>query len=300
MYRRKIFLSFLLLGGIIVFLIYGWRHHVRPDRDIGSHAPSSITQAQAERSGTFAVPQKEPLRVTLANSPSLASADLETAQRIYKSSIECLGAIKDAEAADGQMRQAEMPRLSEQEKKDAYARAEKFLKRSNDLAPLCSGLTYDDLANNIYSSLFRAAQLGDTDAAVCYTRALFPTNRAGTQDYQNNAWQLIRQGLERGDWRVVDTLMDLYGDSNTGKNWFFSLAQRDPAKYYQYAKLLSLGAAGEYGDWTKKVAAGEATLISQDDIAKGDAFAADMYQKYFSKASPPTKQPDYPCQFSST
>lgn len=298
--EKNLFLCFFFLLGALAIAGAIWWHQAPPNLGADSGKSQSIVSPQSGAVNSSPIAADIPLKNALADSSSANASGLESSQRIYRSIAKCFWAAKNAELADGQMRQAQLPNKSADERREAFARAEKFLKESSTLSSLCDGVPYEDLVNNIYPSLLSAAQLGDEDAAVCYVRAVYPTKRGESQSYQQNAWQLIREGLERGDWRVVDVLMDLYGDSNTGRNWFYSLAQRNPAQYYQYAKLLSLGATGVYGDWAKKVAEGEATLISQDDIAKGDAFAADMYQKYFSKAPPLTKKPDYPCQFSST
>ncbi len=136
----------------------------------------------------------------------------------------------------------------------------------------------------------KAAQLGDLKALRCYlggsisfTPGLLDHPEWLT-DFKQNAATLADYGFKHGDWGVVG----LYGHAYQGyftASFFGQTMQPDPIKAYQYMKLQQIAANGDFvkkiTDQTSAVAAD----LTPDQIAQGDAWAQDMYDRYFNGTS---------------
>jgi len=141
----------------------------------------------------------------------------------------------------------------------------------------------------LYEATRAAAQAGDLDAQMCYLM-----QRAGDRDtgfmlsdmeiaeYQSLAPQYVDAAFKRGDWRVVDLLGFHVVDS---PGLFVQLEQwKDPLREYKAHHLLLLGAGDvdpqDPDYWLPALRIPESTLSAQE-IRDSDAWAHEMYDKYF-------------------
>jgi len=93
---------------------------------------------------------------------------------------------------------------------------------------------------------------------------------------------LAQAAIERGDWAMVGQLRDSY--SYSGWSPISPLGQLvgiDPAQGYRYMKLLRLGAPERSAVRFDDELAATARELSVEQIAEGDAWAQDVYLRYF-------------------
>ncbi len=149
---------------------------------------------------------------------------------------------------------------------------------------LCDGIGRAELQQLVPVTL-RAAQLGDNAAAECYVngRALMGDGILDHPEwltqYKQNALAIAEQAIARGDGTMARELEGAYGNRFNLHN-LAPLAQvtgYDVAKQYRYFSLGRLGGAPFDGDMNQLMPG-----LSADDIAAGDAWARDTFQRYFS------------------
>ena len=141
----------------------------------------------------------------------------------------------------------------------------------------------------LYESTRAAAQAGDLDAQMCYLMQIAGDRDTGfllsdveIAEYQSVAPQYVDAAFKRGDWRVVDLLgfhvVDLPGLFVQLEQW------KDPLREYKAHHLLLLGAGDvdpqDPDYWLPALRVPESTLSAQE-IRDSDAWAHEMYDKYF-------------------
>jgi hypothetical protein len=141
----------------------------------------------------------------------------------------------------------------------------------------------------LYEATRAAAQAGDLDAQMCYLMQIagerdtgFMLSDVEIAEYQSLAPQYVDAAFKRGDWRVVDLLGFHVVDS---PGLFVQLEQwKDPLREYKAHHLLLLGAGDvdpqDPDYWLPPVPIPESTLSAQE-IRDSDAWAHEMYDKYF-------------------
>ena len=132
-----------------------------------------------------------------------------------------------------------------------------------------------------FDSVGRAAELGDTDAQVCYVQGNFSNEISDLQleQYKDNARNYIQLGLERGDWRIVSLLATRSVD-NYGR--LGELAIDNPYDILRMNRLLRHGAAGEYGQFLDSNAKDSAIRLGDKaQIDAAIAWAQQEYERYF-------------------
>jgi hypothetical protein len=153
-------------------------------------------------------------------------------------------------------------------------------------AAFCDGADPAMLQQFVPSAL-KAAQLGDLKATRCYLGGLLSSHTTGLLDhrewlteFKQYAPVLADYGLKHGDWGVVA----LDGFAHRGifsTSLFGQTVQPDPVQAYQYLKLQQIGATGDFAKKITDQTSAAAADLTPAQIAQGDAWAQDTYDRYF-------------------
>lgn len=131
-----------------------------------------------------------------------------------------------------------------------------------------------------FDSVSRAAELGNSDAQVCYVQGDFfsEIDRQQMEQYKDNALNYIQLGLERGDWRIVSLLATRNVDyiGRLGE-----LALDNPYDIFRMNRLLRHGATGDYGHLLDLDAQDLAVRLSKAKLDSAIAWAEQEYKQYF-------------------
>ena len=155
----------------------------------------------------------------------------------------------------------------------------------------------------LYEATNAAAKSGDIDAQMCYLmqgagdrESGFALTDAEIAEYESLGPQYVDAAFKRGDWRVVDLLgfhvVDWAG-------LFINLEQwKDPTRAYKAHQLLLLGAGDvdpqDTDYWLRALRIPESKdnwRLSAQEIQDSDAWAQEMYDKYFSGQPRLMKEP---------
>ena len=166
---------------------------------------------------------------------------------------------------------------------DELERAEtetrQYVDRINGTAQLCDGAT-DNILQSLPEITLQAATLGDSDARACYIHRgplVDPVAAINHPelfaDYRSNAENLIDEGLNSGDWKVVDMLM--YAYSARGNQILSGITGFDPVTAYRYKKLWDLGLHDD-----SQLAAHQLSLVSaREGLSDREVTLADEWAK---------------------
>jgi hypothetical protein len=183
-------------------------------------------------------------------------------------------------------------------------------------ADVCKG---DDISllREYFNTVKKAAELGDSDAQVCYISYPAAGKIRGSdgsfarlfsdediQQYRSRATSYTESALSRGDWRVVK-LFSVSAISLRGRGLLSQISRGDPYTVYQMNRLMRLGAEGRYANeldaeasyMEKATLLGEPekNLLSPDQIVRANAEAKDIFNQYFSSSSKLSEAPNLPC-----
>ncbi len=151
----------------------------------------------------------------------------------------------------------------------------------------------------LYEATKAAAKAGDASAQMCYLMQAagdrdsgFMLSDAERVEYQSLAPQYMDAAFKRGDWRVVNLLAfhvtDWVGMFIELEPW------KDPLREYKAHRLLLLGTGGADSQdpdrWQPLLRLPESTL-SAEERRESDAWAQDMYERYFSSQPSLLKEP---------
>lgn len=171
---------------------------------------------------------------------------------------------------------------------DAKARiaaAESTVKKCGDKGTLVA---------RYYHSTVEAAKNGDLDAQLCFLESNFyePDGSFRYSDsdiahYKKIAPVYVASGLERGDWRVVELLTtNRFGFSSGLLSYLDGIGT--PETTYKMNRLLRLGATGSLAETInlfisdfKNPDGKTNSALSSDQMVAADAWAQDMYSRYF-------------------
>ncbi len=167
----------------------------------------------------------------------------------------------------------------------------------------CAGLDANLLTGTIYPLLLDMARRGDPEAADCYVSADFALSEVqlspdAVEEYRRNAEALIRDGMEKGDWRMVELMQtandrDGYAHSDQ-HSWFQEISTGDAARAYGYNRLLRLGASDSYGTQLDRALEARKAALTPQQIAEQDAWAEREFRAHFAQ-SPPLNERIPPC-----
>jgi hypothetical protein len=98
--------------------------------------------------------------------------------------------------------------------------------------------------------------------------------------YKSSAMTLAQAALEQGDWRMVAELRNAYGQT-LSLTPLAQLTGGDAVQYYRYLKLQLLGATGKNAISLGRQVAEAAQSLPALDMNAGDAWAQEMYLRFF-------------------
>lgn len=166
----------------------------------------------------------------------------------------------------------------------------------------CGDIT--DVAARYFEATKRAANAGDADAQMCYLQGEFGTSNgrplfteAELEAYGRVAPLYVDSALRRGDWRIVELMTkDSFHPGIEPVRQIPDIGK--PETIYKMRKLLRLGASGSFaksldGDLNGMIhpdLVPEAALPA-DVIKRGDAWAQQTFNEYFSGVSGLTGRP---------
>jgi hypothetical protein len=145
----------------------------------------------------------------------------------------------------------------------------------------------------VYAATTAAAKAGDADAQMCYLMQAAGDRESGFQlsdaeiaEYYTLAPRFIDAAFQRGDWRVI-VLLGFHVVDSPGL--FIGLEQwKDPSREYKAHQLFLLGAGDvnpqESDDWLVALRQPELKdnwRLSASEIQDSNAWAQEMYDKYF-------------------
>lgn len=281
-----------------------------------NHAPSPLKRLATV--ATSATPQghRNPVATTAGTSePSLPPADAPLEQTF--DSLWTLARAGNAQAASRLYRELQRCRRTKGQRRRAW-RTSRFLQQDapSDLSPKvhesmiesmkrwlqafrdqrarCDQLSSQDLAR-ITPVTLRAAELGDARARRCYVHRGPTLNHAALIQhpeylavYKQVLPTLIKQGIQAGDWHMVDMLR--YAYRPTTESWLAGAVGKDPVQYYRYLTLLSLGIREPDSRATPGLLEEAALALQPAQRAAAERWAQQTYDLYF--AGNPTSPPD--------
>jgi hypothetical protein len=293
--RHKIAIA--LTVAIVLIAFGAW---VRPTRNGESAIDSATAADTASRTAGEAhsplPPKDTPLRQIFDQLKSRADAgDPAAASRLYHDTQRCrYVAYINRTVADvaKRMLTQNTTNMSAQQlslRENMLGQMQHQLDEARQNQPFCEGVTSTQL-NQLLPMAFRAAQLGDNDAADCYIGGPFLV-QDGILDhpewltqYKQNAMTVADQAVQRGDWTMVAQLRAAYAGTFDLDN-FSQITGYDPALQYRYLKLQRLGAEAKDVEFFQNEIGALTPSLSETDIAAGDAWANDAYRRYFSAQS---------------
>ncbi|HEX4480066.1 MAG TPA: hypothetical protein VH082_04610 [Rudaea sp.] len=179
---------------------------------------------------------------------------------------------------------------------DELARREKYLdamQKEVDFVQryqaFCANANPDALVQLVPSTL-KAAQLGDLHAVRCYIGnevEMVPgliDHPEWISDFKQNAIPLAQYGIQHGDWGTAGLLAFAYRGTFSS-SLFTQAVKPDPLQAYQYTKLQALGASDSFATKIQQQVDEAAEGLTPEQIAQGDAWAKDMYERYFNGTS---------------
>ena len=263
-----------------------------PSADGNRAANVSKPAAELRRAATKQAlpPPGTPLAQTYADLKARADAgDVAAAARLFQDAHHCfrtrMKVLSMPRTARAVLRQDTSKLNAEQlkEREESLAMVERQIDDARADNAGCEGLT--DAQLQLAPLAMQAAKLGDAEATRCYVSGFF-LYAGGLLDhpewltqYRSSALPLAQAAIERGDWAMVGEL----GDSYSG--WpiapLSQLLGTDPARGYRYLKLQRLGAPeGTAARFDDELAVATREL-SAEQIAEGDAWAQEVYLRYF-------------------
>jgi len=181
--------------------------------------------------------------------------------------------------------------LSQREKH--LANLEEHLAKVRAENELCEGISHEQL--QLAPLALQAAQLGDAAASDCYVSGILLYS-GGLLDhpewltqYKSNAMTIAQAALEHGDWRMVAALRNAYGETLSVVP-LGQLTGGDVVQYYRYLKLQRLGATDKNAVALGRQLADAAQSLTTADQNAGDAWAQEMYSRFFGGTSDPVEQ----------
>lgn len=226
--------------------------------------------------------------------PNSDSSDLERAVEAFHQSWQCHAASNEIKNLQGQIAVCEslgsaMDDICRRNIKQALTQIQ------IETARLAGCSTVPAVLEKTYfDSVVRAAELGNSDAQVCYIQGNFSVeiSRQQIEQYKDNAPNYIQLGLKRGDWRVVSLAAT---DTNQHISGFLALVSlSDPYDIFRMNRLLRRGATGDYAQLLDSMGQDSAVSLSKAQLDAAFAWSRQEYEKYFINSPKLTARPA-PC-----
>lgn len=221
-----------------------------------------------------------------------ASGDAAAAIRLYEDTNHCISYLSTKIAVNSYLNASDAVASMSEDKSNSYAnRLARFEGTIDKYAGMCASFTASEMADKIYSILKYAALAGNESAAACYVIAAYPVNDdwqendAMIAEYRSNALMFVRRGIKNGDWRMIEAMADAYGGGITPPTWQSHLVKPDALTFYAYLKIEELGSDIDSIDAisSRLEAVKRENNFSALEVASADAWAKDMYSRYFAK-----------------
>lgn len=143
----------------------------------------------------------------------------------------------------------------------------------------------------------KAASMGDADAQMCYVQGWFaPASPSAFVAYKAKAPAYMRAAFARGDWRVLQLLIDASDTTDDGPKGLMTTLSvvGTPFTIYRSYTLLGHGSTGAYARFVKILAQDERAKLTRAQIRNADIWAAQEYRRHFS-TSPRLSASPIPC-----
>lgn len=260
-------------------------------------APGGVPQGAPVTGGAVPAASGQDRPVSHADTPSLASSSTLTG--VFHDAQKCRAAATTlsinqtaAERCEQKKGDAEGYRLCSAEvaSRAGAVRSATARQASCTADPVTLDRQY-------YQAVDAAAKAGDVDAQVCFANGIFSlTNKDEIDRYVTDARAYLQAGLVRGDWRVVALLATPVESLNHGGAGMMAGLPMMGSQFtaYRASRLLQYGAKGDYAASVKQDASDAARDLTPAQVANANAWAAQEYQRYFSKA-PALEAAPVPC-----
>ncbi|MEP6483055.1 MAG: hypothetical protein ABJB01_01310 [Rudaea sp.] len=286
-----------IVGALVIAIVCVafavWMRSAPGDVAIDNVAAANATSvARAENPSSSLPPQDTPLKnVFDALKARADSGDAAAASRLYRDTQRCLNvAYINRTVADvvKRMLTQNTASMSAQQlslRENMLGQMQHQLDQARQNVSFCEGLA-DKHFDQLLPMTFRAAQLGDNEAAHCYVGGVF-LQQDGVLDhpewlaqYRQNAMAVADRAVERGDWTMVAQLRAAYAGTSDVDN-FSQITGYDPAMQYRYLKLERLGADAKDADDFQNAIVALLPSLNENDVAAGDAWADETHRRYF-------------------
>ena len=223
------------------------------------------------------------------------AGDAAAASRLYHAVVRCSGMRRSV----AQMISSELARDTSAMSASGIEQHERLLQylyrnadRDRVTATMCAGASNEQIGSTI-PTMLRAAQLGDLNALDCFIGADLTTGGMLNHPewlalYKKNAPALIDAAMQRGDWITVELMRHALADLGLGgfdESLRRQLVAADPSMNYRYLRLEQFGAQGDLATRLRINAAIVARELKPQQIADGEAWAQDEYNRYFTGSS---------------
>jgi len=224
--------------------------------------------------------------------------DKAAAERLFLDTQSCAKALSLQNAIDSlaSVRQSETTEEKYQEIQQDKSHLRELLAGSENM---CTEGDKAELARDVDQILLAAARAGNKTAVACYLDRSFqdfwrPPDIFGSDDisgappaaeyerYVQFAPEFADAAVKDGNWSVVSLMGFAYAPSKK-YGLFAQVFPTDPVKEYAYVKLQELGATGELkAQKAERLNAIRASgSVSEADVQQSEAWAQDMFEKYF-------------------
>ena len=175
------------------------------------------------------------------------------------------------------------------------------------------------LPERYLESMYAAARAGDIDAQYCFmdrdgerlTRVEEEMDDAARQEMFEAELEWTREGVERGDWRIVSFVQShLFSHGNNSSALVVAIpglefaANDSSLLQYSLDRLLRFGATGVYArmlDDPLQALTGTGAYkgsefpvsVSAADAAAGDAWARAAFEQYFGRSATQSSKPAF-------
>lgn len=247
-------------------------------------------------------PEGTPLAQTYDELKARAdSGDADAASRLFRDSYRCTLAqesLTNTPTIAARLLEGDTSKLSAEEltRREKYlASLENYLGTARRVSQSCAGL--DEKPLLLTPIVLEASRLGDVSASDCYVSGYMLSDSGlfdhpeWLQEYKDNVLEIAQSAVARGDWGMVALLQHAYARDGYATLGLRQLVRPDPVQNYRYLRLRRLGANNENAPYYDKELAFVAHGLSTDEVAAGDAWAQDIYQRYFSAAPENTVGP---------
>lgn len=306
MHRRGILAGTLFIV-LVALLVVVTLSHNRPQAPTAhTAAPLTLDDVSARSPERAAVgptsrPADGPSRTAPAADLPIPDLSVSASKaKRFQEVKKCAGAVRAIES----MRRQRIACDSQSAWPDAWAackkRIESFdekLVRAEALLSECSAADVGDSESRYWQSVVAAAEAGDKDAALCLIQSDVSLERPWSAEevarYKILAPVYIDRAFSAGDWRIAE-IFSMGPRGIPSESLLRTQTEGDRITLYRMNRLLRLGAVGDYAARLDILATNRESPLPDDDRTAAEAWAKDMYARYFVN-SPKLDSRPVPC-----